>query len=201
MAGGGLKAKTCKVCRAKFQPARPLQTTCSIPCAIEWGSRQLAKKQAKEAAEEKKQDRAKREKLKTRSDWMKDAQAAVNAWVRFRDRDQPCISCGTFNATAWHAGHFYSTAARPDLRLDPANIHRQCAQCNLFLSGNLIEYRKNLPSRIGQAELDRLDGPPTNQRMTAEVIKEICAEFKARLKQETKRPSPNSGAQLGAVSL
>lgn len=196
-----MKAKTCKVCRAKFQPARPLQTTCSIPCAIEWGSRQLAKKQAKEAAEEKKQDRAKREKLKTRSDWMKDAQAAVNAWVRFRDRDQPCISCGTFNATAWHAGHFYSTAARPDLRLDPANIHRQCAQCNLFLSGNLIEYRKNLPSRIGQAELDRLDGPPTNQRMTAEVIKEICAEFKARLKQETKRPSPNSGAQLGAVSL
>ena len=196
-----MKAKTCKVCRAKFQPARPLQTTCSIPCAIEWGSRQLAKKQAKEAAEEKKQDRAKREKLKTRSDWMKDAQAAVNAWVRFRDRDQPCISCGTFNATAWHAGHFYSTAARPDLRLDPANIHRQCAQCNLFLSGNLIEYRKNLPSRIGQAELDRLDGPPTNQRMTAEVIKEICAEFKARLKQETKRPTPNSGAQLGAVSL
>lgn len=196
-----MKAKSCKVCRAKFTPARPLQTTCSIPCAIEWGSRQLAKKQAKEAAEEKKQDRAKREKLKTRSDWMKDAQAAVNAWVRFRDRDQPCISCGTFNATAWHAGHFYSTAARPDLRLDPANIHRQCAQCNLYLSGNLIEYRKNLPSRIGQAELDRLDGPPTNQRMTAEVIKEICAEFKARLKQETKRPSPNSGAQLGAVSL
>lgn len=196
-----MKAKSCKVCRAKFTPARPLQTTCSIPCAIEYGSAQLAKKQAKEAKAERAKDKAKRETLKTRSDWLKEAQVAVNAWVRFRDRDQPCISCGTFNATAWHAGHFYSTAARPDLRLDPANIHRQCAQCNLYLSGNLIEYRKNLPSRIGQAELDRLDGPPTNQRMTAEVIKEICAEFKARLKQETKRPSPNSGAQLGAVSL
>jgi len=196
-----VKQKTCKVCRAKFTPARPLQTTCSIPCAIEWGIKAAEKKTALERKAEKKNDALRKKALKSRSDWMKDAQAAVNAWVRFRDRDQPCISCGTFNATAWHAGHFYSTAARPDLRLDPANIHRQCAQCNLYLSGNLNEYRKNLPSRIGQAELDRLDGPPTNQRMTAEVIKEICAEFKARLKQETKRPSPNSGAQLGAVSL
>lgn len=196
-----MKQKTCKVCKTKFPPARPLQATCSIRCAIDWAIK-AAEKKAKQAAQaEKKADALKKKALKTRSDWMKDAQAAVNAWVRFRDRDQPCISCGTFNATAWHAGHFYSTAARPDLRLDPANIHRQCAQCNLFLSGNLNEYRKNLPARIGQAELDRLDGPPTNQRMTAEVIKEICAEFKARLKQEAKRPSLNSGAQLGAVSL
>lgn len=198
MAGGGLK--TCKVCREKFTPARPLQTTCSIPCALEWGTKAAEKKALKEAAAEKKALALRKKALKTRSEWVKDAQAAVNAWVRWRDRDQPCISCGTSSANAWHAGHYYSTAARPDLRFDPANIHRQCAQCNLFLSGNLIQYRMNLPARIGQAELDRLEGPPTAKRATVEVLQAITEDFKARLKLET-RPIPNSGAQLGAVSL
>jgi len=180
----GVKQRACKVCREKFEPVRPMQTTCSIPCALAWGVKAAEKKAKREALAEKKSDALRKKALKTRSDWMRDAQASVNGWVRWRDRDQPCISCGTFNAIAWHAGHYYSTAARPDLRLDPANIHRQCAQCNLFLSGNLIEYRKNLPARIGQAELDRLDGPPTAVRATVEVLKAVTAEFKAKLRQE-----------------
>lgn len=176
-------ARKCKVCGDSFRPSRGLQTWCTPECGVVLAGRLVAKKEAKAAAEDRKQTRAQLEAMKPRSYWVKRAQAAVNTWVRLRDADKPCISCGTTRAEAWHAGHFYSTAARPDLRFDPANIHRQCAQCNLFLSGNLIAYRLNLPARIGQAELDRLDGPPTAERATVAVLREIENTYRRKANQ------------------
>ena len=160
-------------CGEMFTPARQMQKACGPKCASLMVEHMKARTAERAAREDRKRTRVQLEAMKPRSYWVKRAQAAINAWVRLRDADQPCISCGTTKAEAWHAGHFYSTAARPDLRFDPANIHRQCAQCNLFLSGNLIAYRLNLPARIGQAELDRLDGPPTAERATVAVLREI----------------------------
>ncbi|MCM4701217.1 recombination protein NinG, partial [Escherichia coli] len=47
--------------------------------------------------EQKQKDKLKIQKLalKPRSYWIKQAQQAVNAFIRERDRDLPCISCGT----------------------------------------------------------------------------------------------------------
>lgn len=183
-----VKPKTCKSCAREFFPARPLQVACTVRCARAMVDQDKA---AKRAA-----DKARAERLKPRSYWLKRAQDRFNAWVRMRDAHQPCISCGTRSAEVWHAGHFYSTAARPDLRFDPANVHRQCAQCNLFLSGNLIAYAANLPARIGQAEVDRLSGPPTAERATVTVLQALHDDYRAKLKaMKSPQPSNDSGSR------
>lgn len=174
-----LRKRKCEVCKTSFRPRDTFETWCSHDCALILSQRRIAAKDERDR-------KAKLLKLQPRSYWMKRAQDAVNAWVRLRDADQPCISCGAMFADAWHAGHFYSTAARQDLRFDPANIHKQCAQCNLFLHGNLIEYRRNLPARIGQAEVDRLSGPPTNPRATVAVLQALEIEYRRKAREAGK---------------
>jgi hypothetical protein len=114
---------------------------------------------------------------------MKEAQAAFNAWIRVRDEDLPCISCGTTEAGQWHAGHYRTTAAAPELRFDENNCHKQCAQCNNYKSGNISEYRPNLIDRIGQEELDKLEGPHEPKRYTIEDLKVIKAKCLRRRRE------------------
>lgn len=77
-----------------------------------------------------------------------------HAYIRERDDGQPCISCGRY--TTLQAGHFYSGGKYPGLRFDSDNVHGQCLQCNYYLSGNLIEYQKNLRLKIGDERVEVL---------------------------------------------
>lgn len=43
------------------------------------------------------------------------------------------------------------------MRFMEDNVHGQCLQCNYFLSGNLLNYRRNLIVKIGQEAVDKLD--------------------------------------------
>lgn len=173
---GKVRQKTCKHCKTRFTPIKPLQIVCTWECG-----REYIQTQAKKA--ERKADRAKRERLKTRSDWAREAQAAVNAFVRERDRNLPCISCGRFHTGSWDAGHYRSTGAAPGLRFDLANIHRQCVPCNQHKSGNAIEYRIGLVKRIGLAEVERLESDNTPKKWTIEELKAIRDEYRMKLKQ------------------
>lgn len=76
-------------------------------------------------------------------------------FIRERDKDQPCISCGQY--TTLQAGHFYSGGHYSALRFDEDNVHGQCLRCNYFLSGNLNNYRINLEKKIGTERLKQLD--------------------------------------------
>lgn len=152
-----------------------MQRACSPGCALQLVSAQKAKVARKMLKDG-------RERLKSRTKWLAEAQQAVNAWVRWRDRDLPCISCGAEQAKQWHAGHYLSRGARPDLRFDLANIHKQCSQCNDHLSGNIARYRPALIAKIGADEVARLEGPPSPKRMTVEQIKALRDEFRARLR-------------------
>jgi hypothetical protein len=78
---------------------------------------------------------------------IKKTQTIVNAYVRKRDEGKPCISCGQ---PGNQAGHYFSAGQYSALRFDPDNIHLQCTRCNLFLSGNLIEYGMGLIKRYGE---------------------------------------------------
>lgn len=82
------------------------------------------------------------------------ATIVFNRWIRERDKGQPCISCGRY--TTLQAGHFFSAGHYPGLRFDPDNVHGQCLRCNKYLSANLIEYQRNLLTRIGEERLARL---------------------------------------------
>lgn len=184
-----MKQKACKVCRAKFTPARPLQTTCSIPCAIEWGSRQLAKKQAKEAAEEKKQDKAKREALKPRSHWIALAQKAVNRYVRARDFHEGCISChlpASWDGQ-WHASHFRSTGAASSIRFHLWNIHKACSVCNNHKSGNLAAYTPRLVALIGQDRVDWLMAQNQRANYSTEYLQRLASVFNKKAARQEKR--------------
>lgn len=190
-----MRPKKCAECGEKYQPTRQMQPCCDKDeCKLSFAvrhaevsrkRRQLRAAQAERVAamEDRKTIKLKLEKLKPLSKWLKEAQAACNVYIRERDKDKPCISCGRFHQGAYDAGHYRSVGAAPSLRFDEANIHRQCVPCNQHKSGNVIEYRLGLIQRIGQAEVERLEGPLEVVKYTIEDAKRIKAEFVAKLKE------------------
>lgn len=176
-----MKQVKCKVCRKLYTRSRPLQQVCSPLCAIE-----LSKK--KRDLLDRKEYREQKEKIKRRADWLREAQAAFNAWVRHRDRDLPCISCGRHHTGQYHAGHYRSVGSNPALRFEPLNVHKQCSVCNNHKSGNLIEYRINLLARIGERNLDWLEGPHDPMKYTIDDLRKIRDDYRLRLRQAKKYP-------------
>ena len=70
-----MKLKTCCHCKTKFAPVRPLQKVCSPICALEITRTDKARLERLAKIVERKVNAAIREKLKTRSDWAREAQA------------------------------------------------------------------------------------------------------------------------------
>lgn len=175
-----MKTKKCKVCRVAFMPTKPLQRVCGYECALSLAQSVRAKEEKRELV---KQRRETREKLKTRGDWLKEAQSAFNAYVRHRDAHLPCISCGRFHNGQWHAGHYLSTGARPNLRFEEGNVHRQCQPCNTHLSGNLINYRVGLIEKIGLDRVEALECDHEPRKFTVDELKEIKARYVRMLKE------------------
>lgn len=178
-----MKTKRCKVCKTEFTTSKPLQTVCGIRCALDIALKKKELKQAKERAEEAKADRAKREKLKSRADWAREAQAAFNKWVRLRDAGKPCISCQRHHTGQIHAGHYLSRGARPELAYEPMNCWSQCAPCNTHLSGNIALYRKNLVELIGLEKVEWLEGPHEPKHYSIDDLKNIKAIYTAKCKE------------------
>lgn len=83
------------------------------------------------------------------------AQKIFNAWVRNRDKENGCISCG---AEVQHAGHYFSVGHHSALRFDEYNVNGQCLRCNNFLHGNLIRYRQGLVNKYGENKVLLLEG-------------------------------------------
>jgi hypothetical protein len=77
---------------------------------------------------------------------LKKAQTIFNKWIRERDKEKSCISCG---GKVEQAGHYFSQKNYSGLRFDETNVHGQCVRCNMYLSGNLIEYGMGLVDRYG----------------------------------------------------
>lgn len=84
----------------------------------------------------------------------KKAQVVFNSWIRARDKDKGCISCGK---EVTEAGHYFSTGHYSALRFNEINTNGQCTRCNCFLSGNLIKYRQGLVKRYGEQKVIDLE--------------------------------------------
>lgn len=171
----------CKVCKEPYQKQSPWQVACKIECALV-----VAKKIIKTARV--KDDKERKEKLKTKSDYIIPAQNSVNAFIRERDKGLPCISCDTLNGQM-QAGHYLSRGARPNLRFVEDNIHGQCARCNGQLAGNAINYRIRLVKRIGLARVEALECDHEPRRYKMEDYKLIIADYKIKLKALKTSPS------------
>ena len=177
-----LKLKTCKVCRAKFEPRQPMATVCSPGCALTLAQSKRAKAEKVAQVKERKADRKKRERLKTKGEWTREAQAAFNAFIRARDAGQPCICCGRTSTGAasggeWDAGHYRSRGSAPHLRFDERNVHAQLKQCNRYDSGNVVGYRLGLIARIGLAAVEALEADQLPRHYSIEQLRGIKAHY------------------------
>lgn len=182
--------KKCAICKTKFIPVRPMQSTCNqFSCMCEYADKAAAKSAARRAKAERAEIAEKRIKLKTARDWINETQTAANAYVRYRDKDKPCISCGAPLGAdgiggGFDAGHFRSRGAAVHLRFDTErNIHGQCKRCNRHLGGNYSEYRVGLIGRIGIKAVEELEADQTPRKYSIEDLKAIKAEYVAKLKE------------------
>ena len=85
---------------------------------------------------------------------LKKTQEVFNRFIRERDADKGCISCG---AEVQQAGHYFSQGHHSALRFNEFNTNGQCIRCNCFLHGNLINYRSGLIKRYGEQKVMLLE--------------------------------------------
>jgi len=171
-----MKSKTCKSCRNKFVPVRQLQSVCSAACALAI----VRTKQAKRAAKQQRQDK---QRIKTKAKWLQEAQIECNKFIRIRDAKDSCISCGRHHNGQYHAGHYRSIGAAPELRFNEYNIHKQCSACNNHKSGNILEYRINLIKKIGLDKVEWLEGKHEAKHYTIDDIMAIKVHYRNKTKQ------------------
>jgi DNA-directed RNA polymerase subunit M/transcription elongation factor TFIIS len=168
--------KSCKKCGENFTPFSTLDKHCYVCKKTEQALKNLAKIK-KEKVKKQKED------LLTVSDYLKLAQQVFNKWVRLRDKDQPCISCGKEINGVRHASHYLSSGGHSAVRFHPDNVWVSCYKCNVMLSGNGIEYRMRLIKKIG---LERVEWLEENghevKRWTKDELKELIATYKKKIK-------------------
>jgi len=182
------KNRRCSYCKKKVPSDSAkitgLKAFCSTEHALEWlktdkGKSTLQKARRKKTAEL-------RESLKTKSQYVKEAQVAFNAWIRLRDADKPCISCGRDHQGQYHAGHYRTTAAAPQIRFNTYNVNKQCSVCNNHKSGNIVEYRINLINRIGEEKVQELERNNELSSWDIEYLQRLKRVFQKKVRIITK---------------
>jgi hypothetical protein len=182
------RAKKCRVesCGASFVPARLGQAVCSVACAIIDAPKNHDKARKALADVGRKELREAKERVKPKGQYMREAQAAVNAYVRERDRKLPCISCGTSypddRVNVWDAGHLRSVGASPETRFNLFNINKQCVRCNRYLSANAVMYKAALIEKLGFDRVEKLYCPHKAKVFSIEYLVRIKIIFKRRIK-------------------
>lgn len=172
--------RECGNCGKPFQPRNSFQRVClTVRCAKGYATK--LRKVAREA------DKAKREAQKRIPDLIRAAQKEFNAYIRFRDQDQPCICCGQPLHSgevggAFDCGHYRSTGSASHLRFDERNAHGQRKYCNRHGAGRVVDYRMGLIARIGREAVEALEADNTPHKWQRDELIAIAATYKAKLK-------------------
>jgi len=189
------KPKTCIICTTEFLPWSSTQKVCSPSCAAIHGKQVEVMKLKRERRKQEKLQRddlrQRREKLKTKSDWNKEAQVAVNRYIFWRDYGHECIACGRplnygVRGGAVDASHYRSRGSASHLRFNIFNIHAGCVSCNRDLSGNLIPYRINLIEKIGAHRVDQLEHDNAPRKFDIPYLQRVKAIFTRRARHYEK---------------
>jgi hypothetical protein len=168
----------CKNCSEKFEAIRFNMKYClKDECVRVWVESEKAKTWKKTKAKAK-QD------LMTLSDHLKLTQQVFNKWINLRDKGLPCISCAKPITGRVNASHFWNANNHYNVRFNEDNVHSSCITCNQFLSGNLLEYRTRLISKIGIERFNNLEAESKQTRkFTKDELKEIINIYKKKIKQ------------------
>jgi len=180
-----MKARNCDICGESYEKKRMGQKTCGPLCESMLPRVEKAKKQKAENRKRKTQF------LQSQvSEWHKHSNPWSTAywfhrWIRLvRDKNDPCISCDNPDAVQWHAGHYRSRGAAPQLRYHVDNVHKQCSQCNSHNSGRIGEYRIRLVEKIGLDRVEALENNHEIKRWDIEELTAIRDHYKRLCKEE-----------------
>lgn len=167
----------------------------SYECATQYAqdkSRKLRqKKEDREHQQRKKELRSNDKKIQKEK-----TKTLCHRYIRLRDIDLPCISCGRYDheipdvltGGKWDAGHFKTKGAYPELRFEELNIHKQCKSCNGG-SGRFTkkertvsaQYRKNLIKKIGLENVEWLEGPHEAKKYTIDDLKQLQDVYRQKI--------------------
>lgn len=179
----------CRYCKEKF-PYNELQV--KMPqvckgCITDYFKEYKSDIVVKAKKDVKKQERSRlnkmREDLMTLSDHLKVAQKYFNTFIRLRDKDKPCITCGE-HRKHYDAGHLFTVGAHPELRFNEDNCHKQCVFCNRHQHGNVSSYFINIKERIGDDRFNKLLKERNQlKKYTIDEVKGITEKYKKKIKE------------------
>ena len=168
----------CKSCKEKFEPKTFLQKYCLKEECLRVFVADVKEKTWKKTKAKAKLD------LMTLSDYLKLAQQVFNKWINLRDKGKPCISCDKPITGRVNASHFWNANNHYNVRFNEDNVHSSCITCNQFLSGNLLEYRTRLISKIGEQRFNILESESKETRkFTKEELQQLIKEYKNKIKE------------------
>lgn len=164
----------CKWCENRMETDEGIKTPvgffCDIEHAFKFGSankdkgrkKLIAKRNLDKKQKEKKEaarTRQRKKELMTRTEWYNKLQKLVNQYItKVRDANGKCCTCCKAALTSsFDAGHFLTRAARPDIRFELTNIHKQCVSCNQYNGGRPKEYAEFIVKKYGKDHLEWLE--------------------------------------------
>lgn len=181
-----VKQKKCAYseCGKMFTPMfSTVQMVCSPKCAHLYNSEKEIKKRYEQTKAE----------VRGVTQLEEVARKIFQKWIRGRDKDLPCISCGKTDkdftySNCWDAGHFQKAEIFSALIFHEKNVHKQCKECNgENMHGNLLNYRIGLVNRYGEAYAKELDDMALTGRKytyTRGQLIDIANKYKTKLKNE-----------------
>lgn len=176
------RTRKCKHCKEEFEKVHGLQKFCfKDECKKVWIETEKEKQWRKERKEWYKEN-------ETVQSLMKKLQPIFNQYIRLRDKDKPCISCGRELKGKFDAGHFYSSGGHKSVTFNEDNVHGQCVHCNQHKHGNLHEYNEGIKERIGQARfLELRSKAQETKKYTREELRGLIVFYKEKIKQLKKK--------------
>ena len=110
-------------------------------------------------------------------------------FIRLRDKDEPCISCGIKETDLWDGGHYLKAELYSGLIFHEMNCNKQCRKCNFYKDGNELEYREGLINKIGEQNVLMLENSKDYNRTytySNEELAQIKAKYSLKIKELSK---------------
>jgi hypothetical protein len=92
---------------------------------------------------------------------------------------ETCVTCGKKDHYKnLQAGHFIQ-GRHNQVLFDERNVHPQCVKCNVFKSGNLVEYYGFMLKTYGQDVIDELRKlDKKNKQFTIKELEKLLKKYK-----------------------
>ena len=102
------------------------------------------------------------------------AQKCFNAYIRQRDKNLGCITCG---GQVTDAGHYIPVGTNSTLRFEETNVHGQCAKENRLEYGNMKAFRTCLIKKIGIKKVEALENTPSFHKWSRQELQNIIENY------------------------